>query len=105
MKKYEIRYDSRIVALIAGVWGDAGTVGGFVDSEYNLSHEGDCWIYDDSWASHKSRILDNAKLMGGVMVRGDTIVHGDTVLSGEKPNKKKSRKQIKKQITELLKQL
>ena len=26
----------------------AGDLGGYVNSEENLSHEGNCWIYDDA---------------------------------------------------------
>ncbi len=33
MKKYKIRNDKRIIALIDGPWGKKGTVGGFVGSE------------------------------------------------------------------------
>ena len=48
MKKYEINADNRIVALAKGQWGDVGTIGGFVDSEDNLSQTGRCWVYHDA---------------------------------------------------------
>ena len=42
MKKYEINSENRVVALID--FGDVktGDVGGFVESENNLSHDGLC---------------------------------------------------------------
>ena len=47
-EKYFIREDGRIKALSDGPWGAMGTVGGFVRSERNLSHNGDCWVQDDA---------------------------------------------------------
>ena len=29
----------------------AGDLGGFIEKEENLSHEGDCWVYDTTWLS------------------------------------------------------
>ena len=60
----------RIVAVRPGPWGPAGTRGGFVGSEANLSHEGDCWIYDNAEVSENARVTDNAQ------VRDDTLVWG-----------------------------
>ena len=48
-----------------------GTLGGFVESEDNLSHEGDCWI-------HKNAIVyDNAKIYDNAMVYDDAIICGN----------------------------
>jgi hypothetical protein len=51
MRKYKIRESSRIEALIEGPRGPAGTLGGFVESEKNLSHEGGCWVSGDAHVS------------------------------------------------------
>ena len=45
MKKYEI-VNKRVKALRDFADIRKGDVGGFVDGEHNLSHEGNCWIYD-----------------------------------------------------------
>lgn len=37
-----------------------GDLGGYVESEYNLSQTGNCWIYDDSIVGLGARIIDNA---------------------------------------------
>src|SRR5574344_2442999 len=39
-----------------------GELGGFVESEDNLSQDGNCWIYDDA------RVVDNARVSGNAMV-------------------------------------
>jgi len=46
-----------------------GQLGGFVQNEYNLSHEGDCWIYSDASACDSSKVQDNAKLRDFCMLR------------------------------------
>ena len=42
MKKYEINSENRVVALIDFDNVKTGDVGGFVESENNLSHDGLC---------------------------------------------------------------
>ena len=39
-----------------------GDVGGFVESEWNLSQEGNCWIYDDAKCMDSASVCDNAKM-------------------------------------------
>ena len=66
-----------------------GDIGGFVESEWNLSHEGDCWIYQDAVACEDSCVSDNASLFGdaGVSgmarIRGSAIVSENAMVSGE----------------------
>ena len=42
-----------------------GNLGGFVNSEENLSHDGNCWVYGNA------RVYGNAKVHGGVKVDYD----------------------------------
>ena len=89
MKKYEIRDDGRIVALRD--FGDvkAGDVGGFVDSEANLSHDGNCWIYgdasvsDDAQVSGNARVFDKAVISGNAHIFGEARVFGNARVSGK----------------------
>lgn len=37
-----------------------GDIGGYVESENNLSQKGNCWIYDDAIAMNDSLVQDNA---------------------------------------------
>ncbi|MDO4929606.1 MAG: hypothetical protein Q4E59_00575, partial [Bacteroidales bacterium] len=39
-----------------------GQIGGFIESEYNLSHYGNCWVWD------------NANVLGDAKVRDDANV-------------------------------
>lgn len=41
-----------------------GDLGGFVYSEDNLSHDGNCWIYDDAVAANAATVQGNASLYG-----------------------------------------
>ena len=74
--KYEINEEGRIVALKS--FGDVkeGDVGGFVDSEANLSQKGNCWIYDNA------KVYDNAIVSGEATVSGSAIVSGGARVSG-----------------------
>ena len=114
-KKYEltepsIEYFGRRLFRIRAIrdFGDVqkGELGGFVESEKNLSHEGNCWIYDNSivcdngkvsgngkvfWHSvvcDNGRVCDNGKLCGngkvfdGGKVKDNGIVLGHGKVSG-----------------------
>ena len=39
-----------------------GQLGGLVQGEHNLSHEGDCWIYPHASACDSSKVTDDAEL-------------------------------------------
>lgn len=58
----------RIEALIDFDDVKAGDKGGFVESEANLSHEGNCWIYDDAVAAANSRVYEDAKLHDNAVI-------------------------------------
>lgn len=49
-----------------------GDLGGYVQDEENLSHEGNCWIYDDS------HVIDNARVEGDAKVRGSSYLLGNS---------------------------
>lgn len=81
-KKYYIRDDGRIVALKDFGNIKAGDVGGFVESEDNLSHEGECWIYEDARVSGDAWVFGNARVAGDAAVSGNAWVYGDASVSG-----------------------
>ena len=37
-----------------------GDIGGYVESEKNLSQLGDCWIYDNARVHNNAQVCDNA---------------------------------------------
>jgi len=75
-KKYDI-YLGRIRALRDGAWGAAGTLGGYVDGEHNLSHDGDSWIFYNSRVSEYGRVYENAQVYGDARVQGNSRIYGD----------------------------
>jgi hypothetical protein len=78
-KKYELTEEStyhlgrklyRIRALRDfGDYVKAGDLGGWIEWEDNLSHEGDCWVYEEA------RVYDEAKVYGDAEVCGSAYVY------------------------------
>lgn len=56
----------------------AGAMGGWVEDESNLSHDGDCWIYD-----HNSAVFANAVITGNARVTQPCTVSHGAALSGD----------------------
>lgn len=84
-KKYElseetIEVNGRILHRLKAVRDfsnvKAGDLGGYVESEKNLSHFGNAWVYDDAW------VLDNALVSGDAKVYDNALVSGDAWVSG-----------------------
>lgn len=51
-----------------------GELGGFVETENNLSQEGNCWIYNDA------KVYDDAKVYGYAQVFGKAEIFGNAVI-------------------------
>ena len=87
-KKVSGRTLYRIEALrdFAGV--KKGDKGGYVEKEENLSHKGNCWVYDNAWAfenawvSDNARVSDNSCVFGNAWVLGNARVLGNTWVLG-----------------------
>ena len=66
----------------------AGDLGGFVESEGNLSQAGNCWVTDNAHVSGAARVDedawvgDNARVFGHARVSGTAIVFGDAWVCG-----------------------
>ena len=83
---------SKIVFRIKALkdFGDVkkGDLGGFVEKEVNLSHEGECWIYNDACVYGCARLYQNAKIYDNVRVYdfsevcGDANIHGASKIHG-----------------------
>ena len=54
----------------------AGDIGGWVESEDNLSQYGKCWIYDEAIVYGKARVCNNAT------IRHNAEVHSSAKVSG-----------------------
>lgn len=68
----------RIVALKDFGLIKAGTLGGYIESEDNLSHEGEAWVYENTYVG------GNAKIHGNAYVFGNASVHGNTTCISNK---------------------
>ena len=90
-KKYEITNEThpnkknlkRIRALKDFSDVKKGDLGGFIESEKNLSHEGDCWVYGNAAVGWDARVSGNAKVFGDAVVFWDARVSGNAEVSGD----------------------
>ena len=53
-------------------------IGGYVESENNLSQLGDCWIYDNAVVVGNARVRNNAQVCDNAIVRDDARVFANT---------------------------
>lgn len=90
-KKYEltdetIKYNGVKLYRIRALrnFGDVrkGDLGGFVESENNLSHKDNCWIYDNGKVMGHGEVLSNAKVFDYGEVRDHGKVLGDGKIFG-----------------------
>ena len=58
----------RIVALKSFSDVKEGDTGGYIESEENLSQEGDCWVYHDSMVYEHATVTDNAVITNDAIV-------------------------------------
>jgi len=58
----------------------AGDLGGFVMSEENLSHEGNCWIYNDAIATDHARVMDDALMASEATLKDYAVLSDNATL-------------------------
>lgn len=59
----------------------AGALGGYIHSEENLSHEGDCWVDEGSMVYEDASVKEDAIVRGEAVVRGEAIISGRAVVT------------------------
>lgn len=57
-----------------------GDKGGLISEEINLSHYGNCWVYQGSKVTGHSRISHNAEIRGESRIE-NSIISGEVVIS------------------------
>ena len=97
MKKFELTAESKInwfgrtlyrikacidFTTISGDEVKAGDLGGFVEKESNLSHNGKAWVYGDAKVWGDAEVYGDAKVWGNAEVWGDAEVYGDAEVWG-----------------------
>lgn len=93
MKKFELTAEFvtnvfgeklfRIKALVAFGNVEKGELGGFIEKEDNLSHDGNAWVYGDAQVSGNARVYGNAWVSGNAQVSGDARVYGNAWVYGD----------------------
>lgn len=96
-KKYELTNESveiegvtvyRIKALKDFADVKKGDLGGFVEKENNLSHEGNCWVHgnavvcDNAKVSHDALVFGNATVYGNAKIFSNATVFGNAKVYG-----------------------
>ena len=90
-KKYELTNETinvdghilhRIKALINFGNVKAGDLGGFIEKEYNLDHNGNCWVYRNAKVYNNARIYDDAMVYDNCWIYGNAIISGDARVCG-----------------------
>lgn len=84
MKKYELTSNFKmcsgkkifqiraLVNLKNGV--KVGELGGWIEKEENLSHNGNAWVSDNAWVTGNACVTDNAHVTNNAWVSGDAWV-------------------------------
>ena len=66
----------------------SGEIGGWIEKEANLSHNGNAWVYDNAkvydnaWVYGNARVYDNAKVYGNAWVSDNARVYDNAKVYG-----------------------
>lgn len=91
MKKFELTNDTKIVfgkklfrirALVSFGNVKKDELGGYVEKEENLSHDGNAWVYDDARVYDDAWVYGDARVCGNASVCGNARVYGDAWVCG-----------------------
>ena len=85
MKKYEFTGETKeanntVLRRIRRL--SDGCVGGWIETEDNLSHEGQSFVYDTAMVWGSARILNNAVVSGQASVSGQAKISGEARIMG-----------------------
>lgn len=88
MKKFELlkRENNglcRIRALKS--FGDVikGDIGGYIEKEENLSHEGNCWVFEEAIVRNDARVYEDAQILGKARIANKAEVYGNATVYGD----------------------
>lgn len=54
-----------------------GALGGYVQTEDNLSQDRTCWIYDQAICCEEAVVEDDGRMFDGAVARGSALISGD----------------------------
>ena len=78
----------RIEALIDFTFVRKGDRGGFIESEQNLSQDGNCWVFDNAKIYNNARVCENARIYNNAEVYcnahigENAFIHNDAEIYG-----------------------
>ena len=84
-----VDYSSERIILVK-----AGDMGGYVETEDNLSQDGSCWVHENSYVyaggkvSENAQILSGSDIVKGADVKGYTRIGKHTMVCGGEINRK-----------------
>lgn len=90
-KKYELTNETITIGLVTlhrikalRSFNDVkkGDKGGFIESEDNLSHEGNSWVYNEAKVLNKAKILNNARVYNHAIVRSCAEISNEAIIMG-----------------------
>lgn len=67
----------------------AGDLGGYIENESNLSHEGNCWVFDKAMVFENAKVLgnsevhDQAKISGTAHIKDSSRIYNEAEISGD----------------------
>ncbi|WP_375642705.1 MULTISPECIES: hypothetical protein [unclassified Bartonella] len=73
-------YRIRALRSFGGV--KKGDLGGFIESEYNLSHQGNCWVGDDAKVYNAAMVWGHAKVFENAIICDEACVNGFAKVHG-----------------------
>lgn len=71
----------RIVALRDFADVKKGDLGGYIETEENLSHEGLAWVYNDAIVLEMARVQDNATVHGNALICNRALIMNNAKVS------------------------
>ena len=71
----------RIRALNRNASAKVGDLGGYIESEENLSQDNGCWIHETSIVYGKTKIIDMTNIKSHVSINCDMTMGGDSYIS------------------------
>ena len=85
-KKYELIESDikglyRVKALKDFGYVKKGDIGGYVQNEHNLSHQGYCWAYGNAKIYGEARIYGNAQVSNCAVIDGNAKIYGNAQVS------------------------
>ncbi len=60
-----------------------GDLGGYVESEHNLSHSGTCWIYEEAHVVGNAKVYEDARIRDKAWIYDDAEVYGTATVRNQ----------------------